>query len=203
MAWLRVMLIAGPAVILAALGPSHPDDLTPATAGWWTTLHLILLVLFPLLGVSLWLLLEGLTGPIAWLGRAGAVSYIAFYTALDVLAGVGAGTLVQRGFAPDSPAVDAMFETGNDLAIIGTISFLIAAQATGAALVIGVDRRFWPGAVILVAASVPFLYSHIYWPVGVLTLIGLAAGLGLLAWGTRARPSGEQATAPGAAGTGW
>jgi hypothetical protein len=69
MTWLRVLLVAAPAVVLAALGPTHPDDLTAATASWWTTLHLILLVLFPLLGVSLWLLLEGVPGPLAWLGR--------------------------------------------------------------------------------------------------------------------------------------
>jgi hypothetical protein len=182
-----VLLVAGPPVLLAALGPTHPDDLTAATAPWWTTLHLILLVLFPLLGVSLWLLLEGVPGPLAWLGRVGAVLYIAFYTALDVLAGIGAGTLVQRGVAPRSPPVEAMFDTGNGLAIIGTVSFLIACAATATALVLTVGRRAWPGAAVLVAAAVPFLYSHIYWPVGVVTLVGLAIGLGSLAWVTPPR----------------
>ncbi len=184
MRWPRVLLVAGPAVIMAALGPSHPDDLTPATAPWWTTLHLILLVLFPLLGVSLWLLLEGVPGPIAWLGRVGAFSYIAFYTALDVLAGIGAGTLVQRGIPPESPPVEALFDTGNALAIIGTASFLTASAATATALVMTVGRRARLGAAVLVVAAVPYLYSHIYWPLGVLTLLGLAVGLSLLAWVT-------------------
>lgn len=111
--------------------------------------------------MSLWLLLEGVPGPLAWLGRAGAVLYIAFYTALDVLAGIGAGTLVQRGVAPSSPPVEALFDTGNGLAIIGTVSFLIACAATATALVLTVGRRAWPGAAVLVAAAVPFLYSHI------------------------------------------
>jgi hypothetical protein len=95
---------------------------------------------------------------------AGAVLYIAFYTALDVLAGIGAGTLVQRGVAPNSPPVEALFDTGNGLTI--TVSFLIASAATATALVMAVGRRAWPGAAVLVTAAVRYLYSHIYWPVG-------------------------------------
>jgi hypothetical protein len=127
-------------------------------------------------------MLAGVPGPTAWVGRAGAVVYVAFYTALDVLVGIGAGTLVQRGVARDSLPVEVLFETGNDLATIGTVSFLVASAATAAALVVTVGRRAWTGAVVLVAAAVPLLDSHIYWPRGVLTMVGLAVGLGLLAW---------------------
>ena len=37
-----------------------------------------------------------------------------------------------------------------------------------------------PGSVVLLVAAWSFLGSHIYWPVGVLTMLGLAVGFGLL-----------------------
>ncbi|MEU4547926.1 hypothetical protein [Nonomuraea dietziae] len=36
------------------------------------------------------------------------------------------------------------------------------------------------GGTVLIAASVLWLGSHIYWPEGVLTVLGLGVGLGLL-----------------------
>jgi hypothetical protein len=36
--------------------------------------------------------------------------------------------------------------------------------------------------VLVIAASVSFLNSHVYWPRGVLTMYALAVGWGLLAW---------------------
>jgi hypothetical protein len=62
MRWVRVLVVAGPAVVLAGLGLTHPQELTAASASWWTTLHVILLPIFPLLAVSLWLLLRGVPG---------------------------------------------------------------------------------------------------------------------------------------------
>jgi hypothetical protein len=88
-------VIAGPAVVLAGLGLTHPQDLSATSAPWWTTLHVLLLPLFPLLAVSLWLLLRGVPGLVAWTARFAAYGFAAFYTALDVLAGIGAGELTQ------------------------------------------------------------------------------------------------------------
>jgi hypothetical protein len=95
MRWARVVVVAGPAVLLAGLGLTHPQDLTATSAPWWTTLHVLLLPLFPLLALSLWLLLRGVPGLVAWAARIAAYGYAAFYTALDVLAGIGAGELTQ------------------------------------------------------------------------------------------------------------
>jgi hypothetical protein len=66
---LRLGMIVGPAVVLAAVGVTHPHHLTPDTAGYWARLHTLLLPVFPLLGVSLWLLLAGTTGPLEWAAR--------------------------------------------------------------------------------------------------------------------------------------
>lgn len=50
---LPILGIAATPLLLAMLGVTHPQVLTPETAPYWHTLHLILLALFPLLGVNL------------------------------------------------------------------------------------------------------------------------------------------------------
>jgi hypothetical protein len=187
MRWARVVVIAAPAVVLAGLGLTHPQDLTATSAPWWTTLHALLLPLFPLLAFSLWLLLRGLPGPAAWVARIAAYGYAAFYTALDVLAGIAAGELTQlnaeRGLQTDAVEVDRLFAVGNDLGDIGVWCFGVACAATALAVVGRLGRRALPGAVVLVAAAVVFVAGgvHIYWPWGVGTMLALAVGLGLLA----------------------
>jgi hypothetical protein len=185
--WARVVVIAGPAVVLAGLGLTHPQDLTASSASWWTTLHVLLLPLFPLLALSLWLLLRGVPGPVAWVARIAAYGYAAFYTALDVLAGIAAGELTQlnaeRGLQTDTVEVDRLFAVGNDLGEIGVWAFGVACAATIAALAGRDGRRSLPGAAVLAVAALVFVAGgvHIYWPWGVATMLALAAGLGLLA----------------------
>ena len=65
-----VAAVTAPPLVLAGLGLTHPDDLTGVSAGWWTSLHIILVPLFPLLGVSHWILLHGRPGVIV--GSAGS-----------------------------------------------------------------------------------------------------------------------------------
>lgn len=72
-------------LLLTVLGVTHPRTLTPETASYWHALHLVLLLLFPLLGVNLWWLLSGFSGWAVWTARALGLSYITFYGALDVL----------------------------------------------------------------------------------------------------------------------
>jgi hypothetical protein len=179
--WGRVALAAGPALVLAGVGITHPTDLNAATAPWWTTMHTLLLPLFPLLGVSLWLLLRGLAGPVAWLARIAAYGYAAFYSALDVLAGVATGVLVRNGADPEAGEVRTLFAIGNDLGDIGVWCFQIATVATGVALVARLGRRALPGAVLLAGGAFLFGGAHIYFPQGVLAMVVLAVGLGLLA----------------------
>lgn len=179
----RGLLVAtvAPALVLAGLGLTHPTDLTSASAPWWTTLHLLLLPVFPLLGLALGLLLRGERGPVAWFARVAAFGYAAFYTALDVLAGIGTGGLVQRGTDPEAPEVDSLFALGNELAEVGVWCFVLAAAATAFVIVGRAGQRALPGAVLLVAAAVVFTSSHIYWPVGGLAMLAMAAAFALLA----------------------
>ena len=186
MRWARVLVIAGPAVVLAGLGLSHPQELTATSAPWWTTLHVVLLPIFPLLAVSLWLLLRGVPGPVAWVARIAAYGYATFYSVTDVVVGIAAGDLTQfnlaRGLPERTVEVDRLFTVGNDVGAVGVWCFVVACAATALAVGVRVGRRALPGAVVLLLGAVLFTGGwHIYWPAGVVTMLVLAVGLGLLA----------------------
>jgi hypothetical protein len=176
-----VAAVALPGVLLAVLGLFHPRALAPSTATVWWQLHVVLLPLFPLLAVALWVLLRGERGPVAWLARIAAYGYAAFYTALDVLAGVGAGYLTDRLQGGSQEAND-LRALGNDLGMVGSWSLLVAAVLVGAVLVRRDGRAALPGAVILLGGAATFLHGHIYWPVGGLAMLGVAGGCAALAW---------------------
>ncbi len=186
-------IIAAP-ILLAVLGVTHPRVLTPETASYWHALHLALLVLFPFLGINLWWLLSGFSGWAVWTARALGFVYITFYGALDVLAGIGTSVLVVNAPAADSPelssTVRSLFVAGNELSLIGVWAFLAACILTSAVLIRQVGRFALPGALLLCGAAVPFLVSHIYFPLGVMTMLLMAAGFGLLMWAkVRASPA--------------
>src|SRR5215211_250844 len=150
------------------------------------TLHIMLLPIFPLLAISLWLLLRGVPGPVAWAARIAAYGYANFYSVTDVIVGIAAGELTQfnaaRGLPERTVEVDRLITVGNDVGEIGVWCFVVACAATAVAVVIRVGRRALPGGVVLLIAGVLFTGGwHIYWPAGVVTMLVLAVGLGLLA----------------------
>ena len=181
------LLLVGP-VALAIVGSTHPANLTTASAGWWHAVHLVMLPLFPLLAMNVWVLLRGiwsgLDGALALGARVLAFVFAAFYTALDVLAGIGTGALVLEntasGMDVEGP-MSVLFREGNQLAGIGALAML---GASALVAVVFVRRYGWvalPGALVLLASSVSFLDSHVYPVRGVLTMLGLGAGAVLLA----------------------
>jgi hypothetical protein len=206
---LSLLGIAAAPLVLAGIGVTHPHTLTAETASYWLTLHLVLLPLFPLLGVNLWWLLAGVPGPLAWLARALAFVYIPFYGALDVLAGVATGLVVTRAEQAGQPGLlevnPWLFGEGNALAEVGVWAFLLACVLTSALLIRRAGRAAVPGALLLVGAAISFLNSHIYYPVGVVTMLAMAGGFAGLQWARlssvspAAVPADEQ---PAALGTG-
>ncbi|GIH91780.1 hypothetical protein ACFFMN_28990 [Planobispora siamensis] len=170
-------------VVLAVAGLFHPHHLTQDTAGRWIALHLLLLPLFPLLAGSPLLLLRGLTGRWATTARVGCLVYAVFYTSLDAIAGVAYGTMVATADDPvalsrTGPALDVV---GGTLGFIGAAGFLLASVATTKALAARYGgRRVATGGTILIAASVVWLGSHIYWPEGVITVLAIGSGFALL-----------------------
>lgn len=168
------------------MGLTHPHDLTPETASYWYTLHYILLPVFPLLSVNLWWLLANIPGPWAWLARILAFLYMPFYGALDVLAGIGTGLVLSQANTTDQPTLAAvnswLFAQGNELAEVGVWAFLLACVLTSVLHVRRGGRAALLGAVLLIASAVSFLRSHIYYPVGVLTMLVMAIGFAWLQW---------------------
>ncbi len=182
--WVRSAVVAAPPLVLAVAGATHPMELTAATAHHWLVMHVVLVPVFPLLAATVWVLLSGEQGVLAWVARGAAFTYATFYGALDTVNGVAAGVLVMSasvGEAVDPTAeLRPMLRLGNDLGWVGSSAFLLATLLTVAVLVRRHGRRASAGGILAGAAAVSFLNSHIYWPRGVLTMVVLSAGLVLL-----------------------
>jgi hypothetical protein len=178
---LTAFAAATPGLVLSVLGLFHPAQLTPGTAAAWWHLHIVLLPVFPLLGVALVYLLRGEQGPLPWLARIAAYVYAAFYTGLDTLAGIGAGLAVAAEPAGSPVALD-LIGVGDRLAVVGVTGFLCAVLATVTILVRRDRLAAVPGSTLLVAAALVFLHSHIYWPMGGLAMLAAGVGCGLLEW---------------------
>ena len=175
-----------PPLVLAAVGVTHPSDLTPQSAEYWRNLHIGILAIFPLLGFAPWLVVRGRNAVVSWIVGILGFLFAAFYTALDVLAGIGAGGLQFDGH---SDVVGTVFRLGNNLGDVGSYAFI------GACLVAAVFSVKWsgpraiPGAVLVLVGSVFFLERHIYFPVGVAGQLLLAAGWVALLVASRRRTS--------------
>lgn len=185
--WHLVLLLAGPTT-LAAAGSTHPAHLTSSSASWWHAVHIVMLPLFPLLALNVWVLLRGVwsgvDGGLASTARLLVFVYAAFYTALDVLAGIANGALMLASNASGLDVVQSksvIFGEGNMLAEVGVWSMLAASVLVGIIYV----RRFGvvtlPGGAVLVASSYSFLDSHVYPVRGVVTMLGFGLGAVLLA----------------------
>jgi hypothetical protein len=177
---LRVGAVALPGVALAAAGLAHPPRLDSSTAVVWWQYHVVLLPLFPLLAVAVWMLLRGVPGPVATVARIAAYGYAVFYTALDLLAGVAAGRVVESVGRANQAALD-VGGLGVQLGAVGEWALVVATALTGVVLVRRDGRRAVPGAVLAVGAAVAFVGAHVYWPTGGLAMLGFAAGCALLA----------------------
>lgn len=186
---LMPLLVALPALLIAALGLAHPIFLTPETAERWRLAHLALLPIFPLVAGAVWVLLREERGPAAWAARVLALAYAVLYGALDSIAGLGAPQQVirtaERG-EPGPPLGD-LFEIGDALGRLGVYALAGALALT--ALVLFLRARSplaLVGGVVAVGACYPFLRHHVFPPRGVLALVALSVGFALLEASRRA-----------------
>ncbi|MFF7546252.1 hypothetical protein ACFZCU_21850 [Streptomyces canus] len=191
----NITLVTAAPLVLAMAGAAHPHGLSRATATDWTQLHIALLPVFPLLTlgllVPLWHRprpdLAGFATAVAW---TSAFTYAAFYTGLDAVAGIAAGTAVEHaaGTANIGPIKYPLYDAGESLGEVGAYALIVAVVATTVALLPEHGVRVVPGTVILLVAGWSFTDSHIFWPRGVWTMLGFALGFALLAAGTRRSP---------------
>ncbi|MDX8144204.1 hypothetical protein SK854_18960 [Lentzea sp. BCCO 10_0061] len=187
---MRTLLVAVPGLILAGIGLTHPHHLDASTAQWWRDMHVILAVVFPLLGAAQWVLLDGSPRYVRYPARAATFGYVVFYGALDALAGIGGGamTLANGGrTSADAP----LFKIGNQLGTVGAWCFFAASLAIAVCALIDHRLKALPGAVFLMLGSYLFLSSHIYWPKGVVACTCLAIGMAAISY---ASASGRSAT---------
>lgn len=119
----RTILLGTPLVVAIDVMFLHPVldgdvrvELFPV-ADLWLTLHVVQLVLFGLMGVTVYLLLDGLSGIVAAIGWLAVAVFVVFYNAGDAVAGIATGILA-RG-AIDLPA-------GEQVAVAQAIAKLFA-----------------------------------------------------------------------------
>ena len=186
----RPLVLAVPGLVLAAAGLLHPTGLGYDTATTWFGLHVPGILAFPLVGWALADLVRSRSDVVAWTVRVTAYLYATFYTALDVISGVGAG-YVTRALGPDVPrpeAVSQMFRIGTPLGEVGSWALLVCV------VLVLADQLRRHGAPALVGALLlPGAWlvhtDHIFPPFGVLGMALLAAGTAGLAVVARRRVS--------------
>jgi hypothetical protein len=166
---LRLSLIIGAPLLASLLNLSHPVYLRMTGvyqglhhhADWFVTLHVINLVLFALVGLAAYLLLQGQRGLAATIGRLALMVYVPFYSGFDALVGVGTGTLIRDAsslpashLAIVEPLIDAYWSDGiaYALAATGSIAWSIAMLSASVTFTERARRRWAaPGAAIAFA----------------------------------------------------
>jgi hypothetical protein len=130
----------------------------------WLFVHTAALLFFPLLGIAVFWLLNGLKGTAATVSRVALVFFLVFYTAYEVTIGVGTGFLVDyaNGLPPEEQAVvaDAIQDYNRNA---------VLAEPASISLILG----FFGWVVAMVAAGVAFRKAGASWPITI--LVGGAA----------------------------
>jgi hypothetical protein len=174
---LLALAVALPPIALALVGLSHPTRLDAESALYWRDLHIGILPVFPLLGFAPWIVVRGHARWLSWTAGILGFVYAAFYTSLDVLAGIGAGGLEHAGMGM---ARGVVFDLADALGLVGSIALVAASLLAGGFVSRVRGLRAVPGALLVAIGSVFFLYRHIFFPVGVIGQLCLAAGWVLL-----------------------
>lgn len=175
------VLLAVPGLALAAAGLFHPHSLSYETSWRWFSLHVPGLLVFPLVGVALMVLVRGRRDPLAWAIRIGAYVYATFYTALDVISGMGAGWVTyQLGPGVERPEeVSLLFRLGTPVGEVGSWALLATVVLLAADLARRGRLRAAGASLVLVVGAWLVHVDHIFAPTGV-------AGCALLGLGTAA-----------------
>jgi hypothetical protein len=193
LAW-AVLLLFHPGGDASDVYASVHDDVTP-----WMVVHLGMLLFIPLMAVAVFLLLRGLDGTAARVGRIALVPFVVFYSAWETLQGLANGVLINEvNGLPESerPAGAALTQDFaesplvRDLGVfstIGSLSLIVALIATGLALRREADA---PLAVTVLLAISGFLISAHPPPFGPTGLALFVVAVVLFA------RSGSAATAP-------
>lgn len=149
----RRAVLLGTPLALVLLEFFHVRSLEPTVyqalslgANRWLVVHVAQLVLFGLMGLAVYLLVEGVRGPGAVICRVAAGVFVLLYGAFDTLAGIAPGILVKSGGDAGEEqlpgletAAQALFESAESggfafLKVIGEIGWFVAVMAAVIAL---------------------------------------------------------------------
>jgi len=196
----------GTPFLLGALFLIHPDgrgglDGLLPVGETWLFLHVAILPLLGLLGVSFYVLLDDYAGPVATAGRVGVAIYMTFYIAFEAILGIATGlisheaqTLPAEQQAGVAAVVEALAAPAMLLGIVGSLGAVIATVAVG----ILMRRSGAPLAAVVLLAGAPFAtVFHAGTPLDGFSMGVFLVGITWLEIGWR--QSGEQHTAAGTA----
>jgi hypothetical protein len=201
----EIAFLVGVPLAWAALLLFHPtgdgDDFYPIVADQvtpWVIVHLGTLLFVPLIAAVVYLLLRGVEGTAAQIGRIALAPFLLFYLAFETLIGIGTGLLADEvnglpgaDQAAGAKVIEGFTDSGVIAAfeMIGTGFLLVALAAAGIALW---RRAGAPLAVpiLLVLAAIP-----IAWHVTPFGQAGLALFIAAVLLVIRAR-SVPRAAAP-------
>ena len=172
-----LLVVTVPALVAAVIGLTHPMRLDESTALYWQNMHIALIVVFPLIGIAPWLIARRVDRRLGWVAAVLGYGFATLYTALDILAGVGAGALVLNG---ESDATGPVFDIARILARVGVASLVGAAVVAAIAAIMRARLLAVPGALMVIGGAYLVYPGHIYFPVGTLAMLLLAGGFAIL-----------------------
>jgi len=181
---LRRTLLLGVPLAVGAISMIHPGSVTNPgheheeglyaqigdQAELFIAVHVIQMVLFGLLGLSVWVAIRRLRGVAAQVARWALLPFLVFYTAFDSLVGIGTGVLVREG--RQMPAADQDVAGGltnaygdslltgdpNVFALLGSTAWFVALVAAAIAWRRGGASRLTVAALAL--AGLVFAIGH-------------------------------------------
>jgi hypothetical protein len=163
--------------------------------------HIGMMLFIPLMAVVVYLLLRGVEGTAAWVSRIALVPFVVFYSAWEVMQGIGVGILVNElnGFPQAGPALreDLVQDFAEHPLIgpfsvfgtIGSLGLIVAAIAAGIALYRHAGAPISVPILLAISGLLITVHPPPYGPTGLALFI-----VAVLIY-TRSR-SAEKATAP-------
>ncbi len=173
-----ILLATLPTVVVLLVGLTHPGRLTEQSGEWWRNLHILLLPVFPFMGLAPWLVARAVDRRLGWLAAIGGFGFATFYTALDVLAGIGGGAMMIAG---NSDAAGPLYRIGNQLALVGVYALVGGTLVASVAAFIRARLVALPGALLALVGAYMISDAHVYFPKGTLALVLVAGGYAILA----------------------
>ncbi|MEO6606334.1 MAG: hypothetical protein ABIN55_12015 [Aeromicrobium sp.] len=175
-----------PPIVVGLAGITHPQHLTQDASLFWRNLHVVFLPLLPLLALGPWLVARSVDRKLGYAAAALGYVYACFYTALDLLAGVGAGALKHE----QASGVRVLFDLAADLGQVGSVAFIVATAVAAGCALSAARVHAIPGSVLVFLGAYGYMQEHVYWPGGVASMFALATGWALLLLAIRRAAAG-------------